>query len=113
PISMEPHLQPRIFVPLLAQPHADIGQRKAPGPGSDKRVDVELETGHARDSSRQGDESADHGPQASDQYGEGPSPLEEPVGDTELAMAEENVAAVALHQRAATKVANLVGQHRT
>src|ERR1039458_10187288 len=97
--AMEPHLQARILVPLFAQPHADIRQRKAPGPRSDKRVDMELQAGHARDSCRECDKSADHRQQASDQYGEGASPLEEPVGDAELAMPEENVTRVAAKQR--------------
>ena len=30
--AMEPRLQTRILVPLLAQPHADIGKREAPRP---------------------------------------------------------------------------------
>src|SRR5690242_9483713 len=42
-------LEAGIGVPALAQPLADIGERIAPGPGAQERIDLEPRLGHAGD----------------------------------------------------------------
>src|SRR5215469_2523961 len=108
--AMEPHLQARIGLPLLAQLHADISQGKAPRPRADESVDVELQAIHTRDAGGKRDEGANHREQTCDEYRDCSAAFEEAVGDGELAMAEEDVAAVALDQRAPAEVTDLVGK---
>src|SRR3974390_2393149 len=52
--------------PVLAQLHAEPGQREAPRPRSQEGVDVKLAARHARDARRQGDKGPDHRQQARD-----------------------------------------------
>src|SRR5215831_2303874 len=47
--------------PTLAQLQASVGKDPAPRKRAKKRVDVETEEIHARDTGRQGDEGADDG----------------------------------------------------
>src|SRR5579863_816992 len=104
--AMEPQLEARVGFPALAELLADVGQREAPRPGAEEGVEVELQPGHARDAGGQRDEGANYRQQAGDEDGNGAAVREEAIGDVELAAAEKDVAAVALHQWASAVVAD-------
>src|SRR5579859_1801002 len=74
---------------------------------------MEAAAGHAGDSGGQGDEGADHGEEAGDEYGEVSPAREEAVGPVELAAAHQDPATVALDKRASTVGSDLVRQQRS
>ena len=92
-----------------AELHADVGERVAPGPGTDEGVDVEAKLVHLRDAGGKGDEGANDGEHAADQHGDGAVAVEEVIDEVEIAAAEEDVAAVALDHGASAACADPVG----
>ena len=106
---MEDGFETRIGVPLVAEFHADVGQGVAPGPGTDKSVDVEANLVHLGNAGGKSDECTDDGEHAADQDGDGAVPCEEVIDAVEIALAEEHVAAVALDHGASAPRADPVG----
>src|SRR4051812_8764704 len=97
--ALEDRFEAWVGVPFVAQFHAYVSERVAPRPGSDKRIDVEAELVHLCDARRQGDEGTDDGKHASDQDRNRTILREEVVSQIEVALAEQDVAAITLHHR--------------
>ena len=100
--ALEDFLETRVSLPLVAQFHAYVSERVAPRPRADKRIDVEAQQVHLRDARRQRDEGADDGKHASDEHRDRTILHEEVFGTVEVALAEQDVAAIALHHRTTT-----------
>ena len=79
-----------------AQHEADIGEREAPRPRSEKGVDLEFHHRHPRESRGKGDEGADHRKQPADEDGDRAVAGKEPLGVIDLGMADQHVGAPAL-----------------
>src|SRR5581483_5230959 len=62
--------QARSAVQLLAEFHADMGERVAPPPRAQEGVDVEFHRRHARDPRGQGDEGADDRKKPAHEHGD-------------------------------------------
>ncbi len=110
--AVEDGFETRVGVPLVAELHADVGQRVAPGPGAEEGVDVEADLVHLGDASGKGDEGTDDGQHAADQYSDGTVACEEVIYTIEVPLAEEHVAAVALDHGASAACADPVGGDR-
>src|SRR5437899_3823408 len=95
--AVQPLAEPWIFVPVLAQFHADPGEHEAPRPGAHECVDMEPDPGHARDACRQRDESANHRQQASDKNGSRAEAQEEAVGHVKIMAAQQQVVPIFLY----------------
>ena len=63
-----------------AESAAAEGQGEAPGPRTEKSIDVKSSPGHASNSRGQRDEGAHHRQQPRDEDGDAAEPVEEPVG---------------------------------
>src|SRR5882757_6937419 len=111
--AMEDSLELRVGVPLRAELHADVGQRVAPGPGTNEGVDVEAELVHLRNTGGESDKGADDGKHASDQHSDGAEAGEEVIDKVEIAPTEEHPAAVALNHGASTTSTDPVGRDGT
>ena len=108
--AVEDGFEAGVGIPLVAQLHADVGQRIAPRPGADKRVDMKANLVHFGNACGKGDESTNDGEHATDQHGDGTVACEEMIDTIEIALAEEQVAAVALDHGASTPRANPIGR---
>src|SRR5581483_282505 len=75
------------FAPVLTEFHTQIGQGQAPGPRSEKCVDVKAAAWHAGNSRGERDKSANDRQEAGDEYGEISPTLKEAVGPIQLATA--------------------------
>ena len=98
--------------PVLAEFHAEVGQRETPGPRSEESIDVEFAARHAGDSGGQRDKCADHGQQARNEHGHISPALKEAVSPVQFAAAHQDPASVALDQRASAVAADFVGDER-
>src|ERR1035437_1340903 len=99
--------------PVLAELHAEVGQRETPRPRSQESVDMEFAARHARDSGGQRDKGADHRQKARDKHGHVSPALKETIGPVELTTAHRDPASVALAQRASAVAADFVGDERS
>ena len=109
--AVEDGLEAGVRVPLVAELHADVRQRVAPGPGAEEGVDVEAELVHLCYAGGKGDEGAHDGEHAADQHGDGPIACEEVIYEIEVALAKEHVAAVTLDHGASAAGAYPVGRN--
>ncbi len=82
-------------LPSVAELHADVSKKEAPGPGADEGVEMKAQLRHAGDAGGQGDEGADDGQQARDEDRDAAVALEVVLGAVEIVAAEENVFAEA------------------
>ena len=98
--------------PVLAQFHAEVGERKTPGPRSEKSINMEFAALHAGDSGGQRDKCSDHGQQARDEHGHVSPAQKEAVGPVEFAAAHQNPASVSLDQRTPAVASDFVGDER-
>src|ERR1700683_629425 len=98
-----------IAVPARAEHHAHIGERKAPRPRADERVDLKFHHRHSSKARRKGNESADHGKQAADENRDGSIAGKEMLGALKFRVGHEHIGAPALKHRAAALRGHDVG----
>lgn len=108
--ALEDGLEAGIGVPSIAELHADVGERIAPGPGADEGVDVEADVVHPGDAGGQGDEGANNGQEAADQDRDGTVAGEEALGEIEIVRGEQDVSAEAFDHGAAAARTDPVGR---
>src|SRR5450755_3741562 len=101
------------LAPVLAQLHTEVCQGKAPGPRSQKSVDMKSNPRHARDACRQCNESSNHRQQSSDEYCQVSPAGEETIRPIEFAVAEKNPATVFFYQWTSTVASDFVGHQRS
>ncbi len=106
--AVEGGFEAGVGVPGLAELHADPGEDKAPGPGSEEGIEMEAELRHAGDAGGQGDEGADDGQEASEEDGDAAVLAEEVLGAGEVVGIEEDEAAPAGDEGAAAVCADPV-----
>src|SRR6185437_2089796 len=85
----------RITVPPLAQHVADIGERKAPRPRAEERVNLKSQHRHAREPGRKRDEGSYDGQQAADKDGHGAIARKEAFGLGQFSWTNEDVSSPA------------------
>src|SRR5665213_2926901 len=110
--AIEEGLEAWIRAPFVTQPHAYVSESVAPRPRADEGVDVETELVHLRDPRGQRDEGADDGKHAPDKHRDRAVLCEEVVGHVEVALAQQEVAAVSLDHGATAFGADPVSGNR-
>src|SRR5580704_8382177 len=99
--------------PIFAQLHLEPSQREAPGPGTEKGVEMKSSTRHSGNSRRQCDESADYREQSSDEDRQVSPARAEAVGPIQFSPAHKNPATVFFDQGATTVASDLVRDQRS
>src|SRR5580693_4068025 len=99
--------------PVFTQLHPEPGQREAPGPGTEKSIEMKSSAWHAGNSRRQCDESADYREQSCDENRQVSPAREKTVGPIQFSPAHKNPATVFFDQGTTTVASDLVGHQRS
>jgi hypothetical protein len=110
--AMEDGLEAWVRLPAVAEFHADVREKEAPGPRTDEGIEMKAKLRHTGDTSGQGDEGADNGEQTSNEDGDAAIALEVVFGAVKVVATEENVFAKAFDGGTAAPGTEPVGGDR-
>ena len=102
--TVEPSLEAGVAIPAFPKFHAHVRQAQAPGPRTNKCVQMETQLRHARYSGRQRYECAHHRQKSADKYRDATVTRKEAFRPIQFVATEQDIRAIFFDQRTASVI---------